>query len=43
MEVAELPSAMAVRDSKDPQGGHVVVNATAWNAFVAEIKGGHLA
>lgn len=37
VEVAELPGAMAVRDSKDPDGGHFVVDAAAWNAFIESI------
>ncbi|MEO3744306.1 DUF397 domain-containing protein [Plantactinospora sp. B5E13] len=35
VEVAELPSAVAVRDSKDPDGPVLVFAAGPWAAFVA--------
>ncbi|MCX4754796.1 DUF397 domain-containing protein [Kitasatospora purpeofusca] len=34
------PSAMAVRDSKDPGGPALVFPAEAWLSFVSGIKGG---
>jgi hypothetical protein len=33
VEIAFLPAALAMRDSKDPAGGALVVSATAWHAF----------
>ncbi|MWA04085.1 DUF397 domain-containing protein [Actinomadura sp. LD22] len=42
VEVADLASAVAVRDSKDPDGPMLVFGASAWSAFAARAKGGHL-
>ncbi|TLS46245.1 DUF397 domain-containing protein [Streptomyces montanus] len=33
-----LLSALAVRDSKDPEGPTLAFPADAWNAFVAEVR-----
>lgn len=38
VEVAPLPYATAVRDSKDRDGGEVCVSRTAWCAFVRTIR-----
>jgi hypothetical protein len=40
VEVALAPSAVAVRDSKDPAGPNLVVLAAEWGAFVAGVKAG---
>jgi hypothetical protein len=40
VEVADTGAAHAVRDSKDPGRGHLLVTPEAWRAFVAEIKEG---
>ena len=40
VEVAHLPGAAAVRDSKDPEGGHLVFSAEAWETFLTGIKRG---
>jgi len=41
VEVARIPaSAVAVRDSKDPDGPRLVVAPEEWQAFVAAIKAG---
>jgi len=32
--------AIAVRDSKNPDGGHLTFGAEAWTAFVSDIKHG---
>jgi hypothetical protein len=41
VEVADLDSgARAVRDSKDPSGGHLMFTATEWAAFAAGVKSG---
>lgn len=34
VEVAPLSGAIAVRDSKDPEGGALVFDPTEWAAFV---------
>ena len=41
VEIASsLPGVVAVRDSKDRDGGTLVTSAHAWSAFVAGIKQG---
>jgi hypothetical protein len=41
VEVADLDGgARAVRDSKDPTGGHLTFTATEWAAFTAGVRGG---
>jgi hypothetical protein len=41
VEVAQLPaSAVAVRDSKDPDGPRLAVTPDEWRAFVAGVKAG---
>lgn len=42
IEVADLVSAVAVRDSKDPDGPKLVFDASAWSAFATRAKNGHL-
>ncbi|MGP4028770.1 DUF397 domain-containing protein [Actinomadura sp. 3N407] len=42
VEVADLLSAVAVRDSKDPDGPKLVFGADAWQAFASRVKGGTL-
>jgi hypothetical protein len=42
IEVADLASAIAVRDSKDPDGPKLVFETSAWEAFASRVKGGHL-
>ncbi|TDQ53761.1 DUF397 domain-containing protein [Actinorugispora endophytica] len=39
VEVAELPGAAAVRDSKHPQVGQLSFAASEWRAFLAALKG----
>jgi hypothetical protein len=42
VEVASLDPAVAVRDSKDPNGPKLVFTATDWRAFTRRVKaGGH--
>ncbi|MDA8369903.1 MAG: DUF397 domain-containing protein [Nocardiopsaceae bacterium] len=41
VEVADLV-AVAVRDSKDPDGPKLVFGPDAWRAFAGRVKGGHL-
>ena len=39
VEVAHhLPAGVAVRDSKDPDGPHLIVSCAAWTAFVDRVK-----
>ena len=41
VEVAKFPAAeVGVRDSKNPDGGNLLVSADEWSAFVAGIKSG---
>ncbi|MFF5114141.1 DUF397 domain-containing protein [Streptosporangium sp. NPDC000509] len=37
---ANLPGAVAVRDSKDPHGPHLLFTTTGWRSFVHGIKAG---
>jgi hypothetical protein len=44
VEVADLPAGhRAVRDSKDPDGGHLAFDRGAWTAFVAGVRSGEFA
>ncbi|GAA2659941.1 hypothetical protein GCM10010400_17820 [Streptomyces aculeolatus] len=38
IEVATTPTAVPVRDSKDPDGPHLAFTPAAWDAFVAAVK-----
>lgn len=40
VEVAVTFAAVGVRDTKDRDGGTLVVKPTAWAAFTEQIKGG---
>lgn len=40
VEVAELPGALAMRDSKDPDGPVLVVARESWAAFVGGVRAG---
>jgi Domain of unknown function (DUF397) len=41
VEVARsLPRAVAVRDSKDPDGPTLIASPAAWEAFMASVKAG---
>jgi hypothetical protein len=41
VEAAPLQGGLiAVRDSKNPQGGHLVYNAHEWQAFLAGVRNG---
>jgi hypothetical protein len=43
VEVANLPDGgRAVRDSKNPDGGHLVLSRSVWQSFTNQIKAGHL-
>jgi hypothetical protein len=37
-----LPSVVAVRDSKDPSGPALVLTPDAWRAFISDIRDGAL-
>lgn len=41
VEIADLPNgARAVRDSKNPDGGHLMFTASEWSAFAAGVRAG---
>ena len=41
VEAAPLPDGLiALRDSKNPQGGHLVYNAHEWQSFLAGVRNG---
>ncbi|MBC6463753.1 DUF397 domain-containing protein [Actinomadura sp. HBU206391] len=40
VEVASLHPAVAVRDSKDPDGPELVFDAAGWMAFARRVKAG---
>jgi Domain of unknown function (DUF397) len=40
VEVAQAAGGCAVRDSKNPDGGHLIFGAQAWEAFVTDVKQG---
>ncbi|EEP70782.1 hypothetical protein MCAG_01109 [Micromonospora sp. ATCC 39149] len=40
VEVAELPDALAVRDSKDPGGPALLFDRNAWSSFVTGLRRG---
>jgi hypothetical protein len=43
VEVGDLPGAKtALRDSKNPDGGVIVVGDQAWTTFVAGVKAGRV-
>ncbi|GAA1872925.1 DUF397 domain-containing protein [Actinomadura bangladeshensis] len=42
VEVADLAEAVAVRDSKDPDGPRLIFGPSAWQAFAAQVKNGAL-
>ncbi|MFF9783318.1 protein of unknown function (DUF397) [Streptomyces sp. SceaMP-e96] len=37
---ANIPGAVPVRDSKDPNGPALTFSANGWSSFVAAVKGG---
>lgn len=40
VELAALPGAVAVRDSKNPGGGHLAVSAQTFGVLLRDIKAG---
>lgn len=42
VECAVTPELTVVRDSKNPSGARLVVSATAWAAFLADLGSGRL-
>jgi hypothetical protein len=38
VEAANLANAVAVRDSKNPDAGHLMLTPAAWRQFTEEIK-----
>ncbi|MER7688711.1 DUF397 domain-containing protein [Streptomyces sp. NPDC097610] len=41
VEIADLTSKVAIRDSKNPEGPALVVPLTAWSSFVELARSGH--
>lgn len=41
VEVAEMPEVVAVRDSKNPDGGMLVFDEVVWRGFVAAVRAGN--
>ena len=42
VELASLPAAIAVRDSRDPHGPVLLFTTESWQAFMADLKTGTL-
>ena len=42
VEVADLTAAVAVRDSKDPDGPKLILGPSAWQTFASQVKTGDL-
>jgi hypothetical protein len=42
VEVAGSRGHIAVRDSKNPAAGHLILDATTWLALLTDIKSDHL-
>lgn len=38
VEVADLPTGAAVRDSQNPSSGHLEISATEWGALLAGVR-----
>ncbi|MGH3622846.1 MAG: DUF397 domain-containing protein [Sciscionella sp.] len=42
VEVARVDRCTGVRNSKNPEGGHLIVADKDWQSFLASVKGGQL-
>ncbi|RNL84232.1 DUF397 domain-containing protein [Halostreptopolyspora alba] len=42
VEYAQLPSSVAVRDSKHPHAGHLSFSGAEWSAFLTAVKAARL-
>ncbi|MEU9841379.1 DUF397 domain-containing protein [Actinomadura sp. NPDC048032] len=42
VEVAMLPTSVGIRDSKNPEGGHLPLDHTAFTGLLARVKAGTL-
>ncbi|MBQ6643680.1 MAG: DUF397 domain-containing protein [Saccharopolyspora sp.] len=40
VEIAPIDHSVAARDSKDPDGGYLLVSPSAWSSFLGGIRGG---
>ena len=40
VEVARIGGGVAVRDSKNPDGGHLTLSAAGWGAFLDSVRQG---
>ncbi|MFE6305067.1 DUF397 domain-containing protein [Nocardiopsis sp. NPDC057823] len=38
VEVADTPGANAVRDSQNPEQGHLLFPSSEWSAFLADVR-----
>lgn len=38
VEVANVPAAIAIRDSKEPLGGMLAVPGSSWKSFCADLR-----
>jgi hypothetical protein len=41
VEIAQGTGVFGVRDSKNPDGRRLIMSATAWTGFLADVKGRH--
>ncbi len=41
VEVAQASASVAVRDSKNPDGDHLIFGIAEWRAFLASVKRGN--
>lgn len=42
VEVAQVPEVIGIRDSKNPDGPHLVVNRSTFRSLVQQVKAGDL-
>lgn len=42
VEVAQVPTVVGIRDSKDPEGGHLAFGRTEFRALLDRVKAGDL-
>lgn len=42
VEVAKAPAAVGIRDSRNPEGGHLVMGRVAFGDLLARVKAGDL-
>jgi hypothetical protein len=42
VEVAQVATAISIRDSKNPEGGHLTLNRTSFGGILDHVKAGDL-